>query len=114
MIANGWHIRIVILGCSLAASPALAWNEFGHMEVAAIAWEQMSPAAMEQATQLLKLNPEYNSWIKGVAAMNRDKFAFMIAATWPDIIKGKNDYQNDGAEGGNVPPSGPAASQNIG
>jgi hypothetical protein len=30
---------------AMASAPAQAWNDFGHMEVAAVAWSQLNPAA---------------------------------------------------------------------
>ena len=108
-----------VIGLSIAwwwicCGTALAWNGFGHMEVAAIAWEALSPAARTQVIALLKLNPEYGIWVQGVAPSDQDKVAFMIASKWADAIKGDPQYRNDGAENGNRPPPGPQASQNIG
>jgi hypothetical protein len=96
------------------STSAVAWDGFGHMEVAAVAWELMGTSAKSAAVQLLKANPQYNSWIKGVSANKKDKYAFMMAATWPDYIKGAKGYQSDGPNNGNTPPPGPQASQNIG
>ncbi len=39
---------------------------------------------------------------------------FMIAATWPDQIRSDPAYMDDGPVGGNLPPAGPEARQNIG
>jgi hypothetical protein len=39
---------------------------------------------------------------------------FMIAATWPDRIKGDPDYRTDGTHGGNRPPTDGTADNNIG
>jgi len=35
------------------SAPALAWDGFGHMEVAAVAWEQLTPQAKAQAITLI-------------------------------------------------------------
>lgn len=89
------------------ASPALAWNARGHMIVATIAWDQMTPAAKARAIELLRLNPNYDDWIEGVPADLRDVVAFANATTWPDDIR--SQYIDDGyviVE--------PRASQNIG
>jgi hypothetical protein len=98
----------------LWVTPALAWNSFGHMESAAVAWELLTPKAKQEATRLLKLNPQYKSWTKGVAADKQDQIAFVMAATWPDEIKTLPAYHNDGDRGGDVAPHTPEASQNIG
>jgi len=91
---------------------AQAWHAAGHMMTAAVAWEQMTPAARKRASELLKLNPDYNTWIKGVAAAARDKTAFVRASTWPDDIKNTSTHPgsiNDGEE-----PTNPNAAANIG
>src|SRR5690349_107996 len=99
----------------LLSANAQAWHAAGHMMVAAAAWDQMTPAARTRATQLLKLNPDYDSWVQGVPDDQKDKTAFVHAATWPDVIKekdkahGKGDYINDGEE-----PTDPNAAANAG
>jgi S1/P1 Nuclease len=105
---------IALAGLAVTGAPAEAWHAFGHMEVAAIAWSKLTPTARAKATRLLKLNPLYATWIMGVPAKERGRTAFVMAATWPDEIKGLSDYHNDGPNGGNRPPPGPEASQNIG
>jgi hypothetical protein len=105
---------IALAGLAVTCPPAEAWFGFGHMEVAAIAWSKLKPATRAEATRLLKLNPLYATWIMNVPAKERDRTAFVMAATWPDEIKGLSDYHNDGPNNGNRPPPGPKASQNIG
>jgi hypothetical protein len=111
-IASRIFVRAVA-GCSSAA-PALAWDNCGHMEVAAVAWELMSAPAKAEATRLLKHNPQYQHWIANVLAEKRDKYAFMHAATWPDFIKRDRDYHDDGDSGGDVPPRDSRATRNDG
>ena len=111
-------MRIIALAAlallALASAPAQAWNDFGHREVAAVAWSKLTPAARARAIALLKLNPKYDTWIAGVPAGQRDQIAFVRAATWPDAIKRDPAYQSDGSDNGDRPPPGPEASQNIG
>jgi len=110
----GGLMRSITLGlvlCITAASPAFAWGNFGHMEVAALAWDQMTPQARSKAAELLKLNPDYSKWTDGVAAPDQDRIAFVTAATWPDSIKREGGYS---PAGGDVAPPGPAAGRNIG
>ena len=114
MRANSCIVGLVFLGCSLMSTSAFAWDGFGHMEVAAAAWELMGTSAKSKAVQLLKVNPQYKTWIKGVSTNKKNKYAFMVAATWPDYIKGAKGYHSDGPNNGNTPPPGPQASQNIG
>jgi hypothetical protein len=99
----------------LSSPPAMAWDGFGHMEVAAVAWDAMTPKAQARAIELIKLNPDFNEWIgQGAPGGNANKFAFMHAATWPDLIKSDSKYHNDGGHNGDEAPNTPAASQNIG
>jgi len=86
------------------------------MEVAAIAWEALTPNAKEQAGKLLALNPLYEKWTDNVAPADRDRIAFIKASQWADVIKRLSPYQPDGLPGsnGNRPIPGPDASRNIG
>src|SRR6516165_6106218 len=105
----------MIAGClCLSVVPAHAWNSFGHMEAAAVAWDKLTPQAKQEATRLLKLNPQYETWINAIPAGPRDEVAFVRAATWPDEIKSLSGYVNDGPRNGNVAPHTPEASQNVG
>lgn len=105
----------ITLSCAaLGVVPANAWNNFGHMEAAAVAWDQLTPAAKKEATRLLRLNPQYSGWTQGVPANEHDQVAFVVAATWPDQIKSLSDYHNDGDRNGDIAPPTPEASQNIG
>jgi hypothetical protein len=97
---------LVALACLLAwlapATQAAAWNNRGHMVVAAAAWDRLGPAKA-RVHELLKLNPDYPTWIEGVPQARRGKVAFMFAATWPDHIKGAPGFVFDGnAPGANA------------
>jgi hypothetical protein len=105
-------MRRIALALALALGlmpQAYAWNDFGHMLIAAAAYEQLTPATRARANRLLKLNPSYNQWVAGRRAPERDELAFMLAATWPDQIRARSDYSNDGEH-----PNGPDAARNIG
>lgn len=74
---------------------AFAWDDTGHKLTAYIAWEQMTPAAREQAVKILLAAPEdsdlsvfYLQDSRSAAAKQRE--LFMIAATWADIVRDKN------------------------
>ena len=88
---------------------ASAWNDFGHMIVAAIAYDHLTPTARAHVDALLKLNPSYQDWVTRIDKQDRRKVAFMKAATWPDLIKIDYRYTNDGDR-----PKGPDAGRNIG
>jgi hypothetical protein len=103
----------------LFSSTSHAWFSFGHMAVAYVAYQQLTPEKKVRVATLLKKNPYYNTKWKalipaGTPANQRNLMLFMIAATWPDQIKSDAKYVNDGPAGGNRPPSGPSASQNKG
>lgn len=90
-----------------AAGTAYAWNDFGHMEVAAAAWKQLTPAARQRATALLRLNPRYGTWVVGAKRGDEDRNAFMRAATWADALKSDKQYREDDQ-------FAPTAARNIG
>ncbi len=104
----------ILVGTVVISSPSLAWNNFGHMEVAAVAWSKLDPAVKEKVSALIKLNPMFDVLAQGASDAEKDQIAFVRAATWPDMIKQSHDYHADGANNGDVPPPGPEASQNIG
>jgi hypothetical protein len=105
---------LLALGAISLATPASAWDSFGHMEVAQIAWDGLTPEVRVRAAQLVRLNPQYVAWTVNVAPEKRDQIAFLRAATWPDFIKTAPGYISDGTNGGNRPPLGPEAAANIG
>ena len=105
---------IAFVACAIASTPAGAWYDFAHMEIAAIAWSKLTPATRARIARLLKLNPMYAAWTKNVPPQDRDQIVFLRAATWPDAIKRVNDYHADGPADGERAPPGPQASQNIG
>ena len=91
-------------------SPAArAWNDFGHMTVAAVAWQHLTPAARVRAGTLLRLNPDYDRWVSRVPPQQQPVIAFLRAATWADAIKHEAGYSDDGER-----PDGPDAAANLG
>jgi hypothetical protein len=95
---------------ALAVAPgAYSWNRFGHMIIAAVAYEQLTPVARAKVAHLLQLNPDYPEWISHTPKEERDELAFVVAANWADDIKSEPGYVNDGEH-----PSGPDAARNLG
>ncbi len=76
-------------GLVLTPTSAAAWNARGHMTVAAIAWERMTPLARQRAAALLMLNPDYQEWVRNKPVADHGRIAFMEAATWPDDLRGR-------------------------
>ncbi|MGH9819524.1 MAG: S1/P1 nuclease [Pyrinomonadaceae bacterium] len=75
--------------------PARAWDEVGHKITAYIAWQQMTPATRDRVIQILLAAPEdaqlstfYASYGSRTLESRQREF-FMLAATWPDIIRDK-------------------------
>lgn len=105
-------IALVLFPVSL-----FGWGSIGHMTVAYVAYQDLSPGAKARVRELLKLNPDYANWEKqipaGTSAEERDRFLFMMASTWADDIKGEPQYSDDGSDGGNTP-NGLLSSQNVG
>src|SRR5271169_3372131 len=92
-----------------AMGPAQAWDDLGHMTVAAIAYDRLTPEARMRAAVLLRLNPRYRDWRAVAKGADEERVAFLMASTWPDFIKHARDYDDDGEV-----PTGPDASRNLG
>ena len=114
-----FHFRsaaVLALCLLISIPPANAWNSIGHMAVAWVAWQQLTPATRQRAIVLLKKNPFYKTkWLTyipaGTSADDRNLYIFMMAATWPDEIKASNSgYKNDS----NTPPQTSEATKNTG
>jgi hypothetical protein len=113
----------IIAALSLAmalAQPVAAWDSFGHMVVASVAYRNLDAKTKNRVNQLLALNPYFKDATKWPAAIpagttgeDRARMIFMLAATWPDSIKTDRKYHNDGSQNGDAP-DGPEASRNTG
>lgn len=98
-------------------APMFGWDNLGHMAVAYVAYQHLNGPTRTRVNNLLKLNPDYQRWKSavpsGTSAVKSKTMIFMMAATWPDFIKSKSGYTDDGTEGGNRP-DGTTSIQNIG
>lgn len=111
----------ILLGACLNvmwASSVFAWGPIGHMTVAYVAYQRLTPEIKARVSALLKLNPDYANWEKqipaGTSPEEHDRIIFVAASTWADDIKGEPQYSDDGPDpGGNIP-GGPTSSQNLG
>jgi S1/P1 Nuclease len=71
-------------------SPARAWWDEGHMQIAYLAYKRLSEPVKDKADALLKLNKDYAKWTAGAPDDTTAKmYAFVHAATWADDIKTK-------------------------
>lgn len=80
---------LLCAGLSVAPPAARAWNSTGHMTVADIAYDNLTPAAKAKVDALLQRHRDYALWMSQMPAGYTDKarFAFMKASTWPDDIR---------------------------
>lgn len=77
---------------ALCASPiARAWDATGHMQVADIAWSQLTPGAKRQVAAILKAGDPAFRPTSDADADVRD--AFRRASTFADVIKGDRNTQ---------------------
>ena len=85
-----------VLVMALACRTALAWNSIGHMSVAWVAYQKLTPTEKARVAALLQLNPYYKEWLTyipaGTSDADRDMYVFMMAATWPDQIKAMGSH----------------------
>lgn len=94
------------------------WSDTGHMAVAFVAYQNLTPQARAQVDALIKLNPRFSIWSAsiphGTPAKKKRLMLFMIAATWADQIKSDGVHQADGTDGGDRPPNDGTAARIIG
>ncbi|HEY1985438.1 MAG TPA: S1/P1 nuclease [Terracidiphilus sp.] len=105
---------LVVMVAGLFCRPALAWNSIGHMTVAYVAYQKLSPAEQARVAVLLQLNPYYTEWLTylpaGTSDSDRALYVFMMAATWPDEIKARTS----GYTGSDTAPAGELPTLNDG
>lgn len=108
------NIKIFAVLASMAAlliNPALAWNDQGHMMVAAVAFDQLTPQTKARVAALLALSQYPSNGQNDAPAADQDKAAFMMAATAPDAIKkDRQQFVDDGED----PSRAPDAARNTG
>jgi hypothetical protein len=72
----------------ILASKSYGWNDTGHEIIASIAYSELTPAAQAAASDLLKAHPRQKDLLAGLPGeYDPQRYAFMIAATWPDLVK---------------------------
>jgi hypothetical protein len=104
------RITAILTAALLSTSSVWAWDNYGQMQVAEIAWQHLTAASGARVSTLLKLNPNYRSGIANAPAAKRQQVAFVMVATWPDFTKTALGYTGTS----DVAPPGAASSQNIG
>ena len=111
-----WRL-LTVLGICLWSIPTAAWWDEGHMRIAAMAYELLTPQAKAEANRLIRLNPKYDEWKAAVPETpdgrlkDVDRYTFIRASVWADDIKNVKQYREASR---NDEPSSPTAGQNIG
>ena len=102
---------LALLTSAAAVAPALAWDDQGHMMVAAVAYDKLTPPTKARIAALLALSQYPTSGVNNASAANQEKAKFMMAATAADAIKKDGrTFHNDGED----PTAAPDASRNTG
>lgn len=80
---------LILVFALVLPQSVLAWNGTGHRLVASIAWDNLSETARKNIVTLLKQAPK-GDCLRELFASNGsdDREFFVVAATWPDIIRG--------------------------
>src|SRR5437868_4324118 len=88
---------VIVAGLLLSfALPTFAWDEVGHKITAYIAWQRMTPDVRAKVIKTLLAAPEdaqLSTFYAGFGSRSidtRQREFFMLAATWPDIIRDRN------------------------
>ncbi|MFN0140061.1 MAG: S1/P1 nuclease [Pyrinomonadaceae bacterium] len=92
------NLTILTAMLAFTAMPALGWDDVGHKITAHIAWLRMTPTVRNRVIEILRQAPEdshlavfYRPYGIEPEDVRRLDF-FMIAATWPDIVR---DFGSD-------------------
>jgi len=88
---------VLLLVAALIPRPAAAWNDAGHMTIAAVAYQHLTPEVRARVDALLRQHPDFAKLSEGLGADDPDFGikVFMKAATWPDIIRGDVRFFDD-------------------
>jgi hypothetical protein len=74
----------------MAATPAYAWDNFGHRLVARIAWDNMTPQARARAISILRnagSDTGLRGTVTGTLTQQQQIELFVFAATWADEVR---------------------------
>src|SRR4029450_8028493 len=118
-LRRGWLIGIGLV--LVTASATFAWSKAGHMVSGAMAYadlQQTSPETLARVIALLKSHPQYQTkWVPRLAQLTltpeeQELYLFMLAARWPDDIRGDAAFHHGAWHYINLPykPKGQPAS----
>lgn len=98
MIRRTFGVGALVL---LSTVPGLGWNRAGHMVMGAIAFDRIqsvAPGSVTRVVTILRQHPQYESvWkpqIATVDAQDQERYLFMLAARWPDDIRGNRQFDH--------------------
>lgn len=82
----------VIAVLLLAAQPAAAWHESGHMALTLIAYRQLDDGQKKKVQDILGEHPHFKEYLTADRPADADKgeWAVMRASVWPDWIRQKH------------------------
>jgi hypothetical protein len=88
---------VLLLLTVLVPRPAVAWNDAGHMTIAAVAYQHLTPEVRSRVDALLRQHPDFAKLSEGLSADDADFGikVFMKAATWPDFIRNDARFFDD-------------------
>ncbi len=78
--------------------PALAWNNLGHRVCAAITYDHLTPNARARVDELIRRHPDYGTLLTRDSPPDpeaRARAAFIMAASWPDAIRGDKRFYDE-------------------
>jgi hypothetical protein len=86
-----WELPFLILAIVWQPVSARAWNSTGHMIIASMAYDQLSPVTREKWVALLRQHPAFAAWQqtfpKEEPNLEFGRYLFMRASSWPDDIR---------------------------
>ncbi|GAB3950579.1 hypothetical protein GCM10028805_28900 [Spirosoma harenae] len=104
MLRPYFLLRLTVLGLLLTSvSSVYAWNKATHMVIGAMAYRNLksdSPQTLTKVVSLLKQHPYFQKqWAPQFSKLNlseeeQNEYLFMMAARWPDDVKGKDPYHD--------------------
>lgn len=97
MLTRRLAILISLAGLHHTDRCAHAWSEGGHRVVASIAYDNLSPELRAKLVALLRKHPRFNQEFRvrmpeGLAPRDEDRWIFLQASIWPDLIRGKPEF----------------------
>jgi hypothetical protein len=77
---------------TMAGSPAVAWNDTGHLAIAMAAYEALPQDVRARLDEVVGAFPRFRAdlvapspdWVVGAPAVSQRRWYFAFASTWPD------------------------------